>query len=57
MARKAGMSRNAVGLWFTRGQVGRKAAIKFGKMKALGLSKEDMRPDVVDWTPMKKRKK
>jgi len=57
MARKAGMSRNAVSYWFTRGQIGRAAAIKFGKIKALGMSKEDLRPDIKDWTPMHKRKK
>jgi len=56
MARRAGMSRNAVSYWFTRGQIGRAAAIKFGKIKALGMSKENLRPDIKDWTPMAKRK-
>lgn len=56
MSRKAGMSRNAIGLWFTRGQVGRKAAIKFGKNKVINMTKEDMRPDIVNWTPVAKRK-
>lgn len=57
MSRRAGMSRNAVSYWFTRGQIGRSAAIKFGKIKALGMAKEDLRPDIKDWTPMHKRKK
>jgi hypothetical protein len=55
MARKAGMSRNAVSYWFTRGQIGRIAALKFGKMRSIGMTKEDLRPDIKDWAPMAKR--
>lgn len=57
MARRAGMSRNAVSYWFTRGQIGRAAAIKFGKIKDIGMSKESLRPDIKNWTPVAKRKK
>lgn len=57
MARKAGMSVNAISYWFARGQIGRHGAIKYSRLKDLGLSKEQMRPDVKDWTPVKKRKK
>jgi DNA-binding transcriptional regulator YdaS (Cro superfamily) len=57
MARKANMSRNAVSYWFSRGQLGRLAAVKFARIKALGVTKEDLRPDIKDWTPLKKRKK
>jgi hypothetical protein len=55
MARQASMSRNTVSYWFTRGQVGRQAAIKFGKMKSVPFTKEQLRPDVVNWTPVAKR--
>lgn len=56
MARRAGMSRNAVSYWFTRGQIGRAAAKKFGSMKTIPFTKEQLRPDIKDWIPMHKRK-
>jgi hypothetical protein len=56
MARQAKMSRNTVSYWFTRGQIGRVAAKKFGSMKAIPFTKEQLRPDIKDWTPMHKRK-
>ena len=56
MARQAKMSRNTVSYWFTRGQVGRVAAKKFGSMKTIPFTKEQLRPDVLDWTPVNKRK-
>ena len=56
MARQAKMSRNTVSYWFTRGQVGRVAAKKFGSMKTLPFTKEQLRPDIKDWTPVAKRK-
>lgn len=55
MARQAKMSRNTVSYWFTRGQIGRVAAKKFGSMKAIPFTKEELRPDIVDWTPIAKR--
>lgn len=57
MARHVKMSRNAVSYWFTRGQIGRVAAKKFGLMKTLPFTKEQLRPDIMDWTPVAKRKK
>lgn len=56
MARQAKMSRNTVSYWFTRGQVGRVAAKKFGAMKTPPFTKEQLRPDIKDWTPVVKRK-
>jgi hypothetical protein len=56
MARQARMSRNTVSYWFTRGQVGRVAAKKFGSMKSLPFTKEQLRPDVANWLPVAKRK-
>jgi hypothetical protein len=56
MARQAKMSRNTVSYWFTRGQVGRVAAKKFGSMKALPFTKEQLRPDIGNWLPVAKRK-
>jgi len=56
MARQAKMSRNTVSYWFTRGQVGRVAAKKFGSMKALPFTKEQLRPDIANWLPVAKRK-
>jgi len=56
MARQAKMSRNTISYWFTRGQVGRVAAKKFGSMKALPFTKEQLRPDIVNWLPVAKRK-
>ena len=56
MARQARMSRNTVSYWFTRGQVGRVAAKKFGSMKTLPFTKEQLRPDVANWLPVAKRK-
>jgi hypothetical protein len=57
MARQAKMSRNTVSYWFTRGQIGRVAAKKYGSMKTIPFTKEELRPDIKDWTPMIKRKK
>jgi hypothetical protein len=56
MARQVKMSRNTVSYWFTRGQIGRVAAKKFGSMKALPFTKEQLRPDIANWLPMTKRK-
>ena len=56
MARHVKMSRNTVSYWFTRGQVGRVAAKKFGSMKALPFTKEQLRPDIANWLPVAKRK-
>lgn len=56
MARQVKMSRNTVSYWFTRGQVGRVAAKKFGSMKTIPFTKEQLRPDIMDWTPVNKRK-
>lgn len=56
MARQAKMSRNTVSYWFTRGQVGRMAAKKFGSMKHLPFTKEQLRPDIANWLPVAKRK-
>lgn len=56
MARHAKMSRNTVSYWFTRGQIGRMAAKKFGSMKTVPFTKEQLRPDIVNWLPMDKRK-
>lgn len=54
MARHAKMSRNAISYWFTRGQIGRAGAKKFGTMKSVPFTKEDLRPDIVNWTRPKK---
>jgi hypothetical protein len=56
MARQARMSRNTVSYWFTRGQIGRVAAKKFGSMKTLPFTKEQLRPDIANWLPVAKRK-
>ena len=56
MARQARMSRNTVSYWFTRGQVGRVAAKKFGSMKTLPFTKEQLRPDIGNWLPVAKCK-
>ena len=56
MARQAKMSRNTVSYWFTRGQVGRVAAKKFGSMKTLPFTKEQLRPDIGTWLPVAKLK-
>lgn len=56
MARGAKMSRNTVSYWFTRGQVGRVAARKFGSLKALPFTKEQLRPDILNWTFVRDRK-
>ena len=56
MARQAKVSRNAVAAWFDRGRIGRIAARKFGRMATLPFTKEQLRPDIVNWTPMHKRK-
>ncbi len=56
MARKVGMATNTVSYWFTRGQVGRFAAIKFGKIRGLPFTKEMLRPDIKNWTVKKDKK-
>ena len=56
MARQAKMSRNTVSYWFTRGQIGRVAAKRFGSMKSLPFTKEQLRPDIGNWLPVAKRK-
>jgi hypothetical protein len=55
MARQAKMSVNAVSYWFTRGQVGRSAAKHFGKMRSVPFTKEQIRPDIKNWTPVNAR--
>ena len=57
MARQAKMSRNTVSYWFTRGQIGRVAAKKFGSMRAVPFTKEQLRPDIANWLPVTERKK
>jgi hypothetical protein len=57
MARQAKMSRNTVSYWFTRGQIGRVAAKKFGTMRAVPFTKEQLRPDIANWLPVVDRKK
>lgn len=56
MARQAKMSRNAVSYWFARGKVGRTAAIRFSRMKSIPFTKEELRPDIKNWTPVAERK-
>jgi hypothetical protein len=57
MARQAKMSRNTVSYWFTRGQIGRVAAKRFGTMRAVPFTKEQLRPDIANWLPVVDRKK
>jgi hypothetical protein len=57
MARQAKMSRNTISYWFTRGQIGRVAAKKFGTMRAVPFTKEQLRPDIANWLPVTERKK
>ena len=57
MARQVNMSRNAVSYWFSRGRVGRIAAKNFGSMKSVPFTKEQLRPDIITWTPVAQRNK
>jgi hypothetical protein len=57
MARQAKMSRNTVSYWFTRGQIGRVAAKKYGSMRTVPFTKEQLRPDIANWLPVTERKK
>jgi transposase-like protein len=56
MARQAGVARNTVSYWFTRGQVGRESARKYGRMRTIPFTKEQLRPDIQNWQSMAERK-
>jgi hypothetical protein len=55
MARKFGVSTNAISYWFSRGQIGRFSAMKLNKMKSVPFTKESLRPDIMNWVPVNKR--
>jgi len=46
MGRQFEVSRNCIGYWFTRGQVGRDSVLKVASMPGHGLTASQIRPDL-----------
>lgn len=53
MALAAGVTRNAVGFWFTRGRIGRSSAIKIHNDGLIPFTREQLRPDIKIWSAYK----
>lgn len=49
-----GVSRNAVSMWFTKGQIGRKGAFAADANKTVPFTKEQLRADIKNWSAYKK---
>ena len=54
MASTIGVSRNVVTTWFSNGKIGRVGALLVDANESIPFSKEDLRPDIKNWSAYKK---
>lgn len=56
VARFLGVRRQVVRAWANRGYVSAPAALRFDELKIEGASRGQLRPDVYDWTAVRKHR-